>query len=43
MGLVFIAGDDTWARLALTLFYPVLWFLFVINNEERTVLKSFIK
>ena len=43
MGGVFIISDDTWARFALTLFYPVPWFLFVINNEEKTVLKSFIK
>ena len=43
MGGVFIKSDDIWARLALTLFYPIPWFLFVINSEEKTVLKSFIK
>ena len=43
MGVVFIISDDIWARLALTLFYPIPWFLFVINSEEKTVLKSFIK
>ena len=43
MGGVFIISDDTWARLALTLFYPIPWFLFLINSEEKTVLKSFIK
>ena len=43
MGIVFIISDHIWARLALTLFYPIPWFLFVINSEEKTVLKSFIK
>ena len=43
MGGVFIISDDIWARLALTLFYPIPWFLFLINSEEKTVLKSFIK
>jgi O-antigen/teichoic acid export membrane protein len=43
MGVVFITGDDIWTRLAITLFYPVPWFLFVINSEEKTVIKSFIK
>tara|TARA_Y100000590_G_scaffold49399_1_gene52267 strand:- start:3751 stop:5169 length:1419 start_codon:yes stop_codon:yes gene_type:complete len=43
MGVVFIISDHIWVRLALTLFYPISWFLFVINSEEKTVLKSFIK
>ena len=43
MAIVFIIGDDIWIRLAITLSYPAIWFLFVINNEERAALKSFIK
>ena len=42
MGIVFIAGDNVWIRLAITFSYPTAWFLFVINNEERVALKSFI-
>ena len=43
MVIVYISGDDILVRLFITLFYPISWFLFVINNEEKTVIKSFIK
>jgi O-antigen/teichoic acid export membrane protein len=42
MGIVFITGDNVWVRLAITFSYPTIWFLFVINKEERAALKSFI-
>jgi O-antigen/teichoic acid export membrane protein len=42
MGIVFVTGDDIWIRLAITFSYPAAWFLFVINNEERAALKSYI-
>jgi O-antigen/teichoic acid export membrane protein len=43
MGIVFVTGDDVWIRLVITFSYPTIWFLFVINKEERSALKSFIK
>ena len=42
MGIVFITGDNVWIRLTITCSYPAAWFLFVINNEERAALKSYI-
>ena len=42
MGIVFITSDNIWVRLAITFSYPTIWLLFVINKEERSVLKSFI-
>ncbi|MBH09818.1 MAG: hypothetical protein CMG74_05560 [Candidatus Marinimicrobia bacterium] len=43
MGIVFITGEDKWTRLAVTFFYPITWYLFIINNKEKSILKSFIK
>jgi len=43
MGVVFITNDDMLLRVVATLIYPIIWFLFVINNEEKSVLKNFIK
>ena len=42
MGIVFIVNDDVWIRLVITFFYPIIWFLFVINKEERASFKTSI-
>jgi len=42
MVIVSITGDNVWIRLTITFSYPAAWFLFVINDEERAALNSFI-
>tara|TARA_Y100000817_G_scaffold180265_1_gene140961 strand:+ start:212 stop:1627 length:1416 start_codon:yes stop_codon:yes gene_type:complete len=42
MSFVFLAGSNFWVRISITIFYPVFWFLFVVNEEEKKVIKSLI-
>ena len=42
MGIVLFTGDDILIRSITTFFYPIGWYFFAINSEERTIIKSFI-
>ena len=42
MGIVFYTGDDVLIRLIVTICYPIGWYLFAINSEERKIMKGLI-
>ena len=42
MGIVLFTGDDILIRSITAFFYPIGWYFFAINSEERTIIKSFI-
>jgi len=42
MGIVFYTGDDVFIRLIVTICYPIGWYLFAINSEERKIVKGLI-
>ena len=43
MGIVFFTGDDVFNRSIVTFCYPIGWYLFAINSEEKIIVKSFIQ
>ena len=43
MGIVFFTGDDVFNRSIVTFCYPIGWYLFAINSEEKIIVKIFIQ
>ena len=43
MGIVFFTGDHVFNRSIVTFCYPIGWYLFAINSEEKIIVKSFIQ
>jgi len=43
IGIAFFLGENILIRILLMLLYPLIWYLIIINKNEKSILKSFLK